>query len=272
MLGFVRVRSKMRKPDSEPGSSTGTKKRSSMSAKSQTQMQPLPAEEQGSQPSLEVAPPREKTAKRKSSTSTNHLPPLPIDDPEPRSSFEVAPPHEKTAKRKPSASTNSHPPPLPNDDPEPRSSFEAVPAPPSRSHSQPQEIKSRPASASPMPRSYSETQTLPPRPASRPASTSTSFRPISSSHAYVTTTPGPNSSATTTIKRKKSRPYVDPDDYESDGAQADAEFGGTGLTNGWVNIDGRRKSILHGHGGAGSSRERERILDVDEGRRHSMAV
>jgi hypothetical protein len=45
-----------------------------------------------------------------------------------------------------------------------------------------------------------------------------------------------------------------------------------GLTNGWVNIDGRRKSILHGHGGARSSREKERMLDVDEGRRHSMAV
>jgi hypothetical protein len=103
-----------------------------------------------------------------------------------------------------------------------------------------------------------------------------SFRPISSSHTYVTT-PAPNSSATTTIKRKKSRPYVDPDDEDSDGAQADAEFGGgTGLTNGWVNVDGRRKSVLHGHGGVGSSKERERNgerrLEGEEVRRHSMAV
>jgi len=162
------------------------------------------------------------------------------------------------------------------DDPEPRSSFEAVPAPPSWNHSQPQEINSRPASVSPPPHPYLQAQAYPPRPASRPSSsstsTSTSFRPISSSHAYVTITPGPNlSSAATTVKRKKSRPYVDPDDYgDSDGTQADAEFGGTGLTNGWVNVDGRRKSVLRANGGAGISRERK--LDGDEGRRHSMAV
>jgi hypothetical protein len=76
------------------------------------------------------------------------------------------------------------------------------------------------------------------------------------------------------VKRKKSRPYIDPDDLdESDGAQADAEFGGTGLINGWVNIDGRRKSVVHGHTSGGSRmRNGEMRLDGDGGRRHSMAV
>jgi len=172
---------------------------------------------------------------------------------------------------------NSQPLSLHADEPEQRSSFEAVPAPPIK-NPQPQEIKSRPDSASPSPYPYSQVQAYPPRPASRPASSTSSFRPISSSHAYVVTTPATSSSsASTAIKRKKSRPYVDPDDYEdSDGTQADAEFGGSGLTNGWVNIDGRRKSVLNGNGGAGSSKERERNgerkVNGGEGRRHSMAV
>lgn len=229
---------KMRKPDSEP-SSIGTKKRSSMSAKSQSQSQSLAVEDCGSQPLVENA--SAARSKKRSSVSANAQPP----------------------------------PPLPADDPELRSSSEIVAAPPSRNHIQPQEIKSRPA-LPPSQHLYPQVQ-IHPRSISGPStSTSTSFRPISSSHTYVTT-PAPNSSATTTIKRKKSRPYVDPDDLEdSDGAQADAEFGGTGLTNGWVNVDGRRKSVLHGHGGSGNSRERERNgerkLEGEEVRRHSMAV
>ena len=231
---------KMRKPDSEPGTSTGTKKRPSI-VKSQSQSQPLAA-----------------------------------DDPTTRSSIENPPLMKSPSKRK--RSTNPQPPSLPADGPEPRSSSETVPAPPHRNHAQLQEIKSRPASVSPPPLAYSQIQALPPRPASRPTSSaSTSFRPISSSHAYVTTTPAPNSSsAATTTKRKKSRPYLDPDDYgDSDGAQADAEFGGAGLTNGWVNVGGRRRSVLNGHGVGDSTRERgaggESLFD-GEGRRHSMAV
>jgi hypothetical protein len=216
-----------------------------MSAKSQPQSQSQAAEDLGSQPLVENVSAR---SKKRSSVSANAQPP----------------------------------PPLPADDPEPRSSSEIVAAPPSRNHNQPQEIKSRPA-LPPSQHLYPQVQIQPPRSTSGPSSssststyTSTSFRPISSSHTYVTT-PAPNSSATTTIKRKKSRPYVDPDDLEdSDGTQADAEFGGTGLTNGWVNVDGRRKSVLHGHSGAGNSRERERNgerrLEGEEVRRHSMAV
>lgn len=216
---------KMRKPDSEPGTSTGTtKKRSSMSAKPLSQPQ-MSAEDPSSRPS----------------------------------SSETAPAPPPTKKRLTTAAYQQ-PHTLPPDDPEPRSSFETGPAPPKRNQNQPQEIKSRPASDSP------PLQALPPRPSSRPPPSASSFRPISSSHAYVTTA---SSSATTTVKRKKPRPYVDPDDFDdSDGTQADAEYGG--LTNGWVNVEGRRKSVLHGHGGAGSSRERR--LDGDDGRRHSMAV
>lgn len=65
-----------------------------------------------------------------------------------------------------------------------------------------------------------------------------------------------------TVKRKKSRVYVPPDDdEESEGTQADAEFGGLGS---WVNVDGRRRSIQAGSG--------SRRLESDDARRHSMAV
>ena len=65
-----------------------------------------------------------------------------------------------------------------------------------------------------------------------------------------------------TVRRKKSRVYVPPDDDdESEGAQADAEFGGLGS---WVNVDGRRRSIQAGSG--------SRRLENDDARRHSMAV
>jgi len=217
---------------------------------------------------------RKKKAQTKKRSSMSTKSQSHVEDQGSRSSFENPPP----TKKRSSASVNPQPPSMLIDDPEPRSSFEAVPAPPNWNHNQPQEIKSRPASVSPQLHSYlqAQAQVYPPHLASRPSPsstfTSTSSRPISSSHAYVTTTPGPNSSsAATTVKRKKSRPYVDPDDYgESDGTQADAEFGGSGLTNGWVNVDGRRKSVLHSHGGAGGSRERK--LDGNEERRHSMAV
>ncbi|OCH86176.1 hypothetical protein OBBRIDRAFT_797436 [Obba rivulosa] len=66
-----------------------------------------------------------------------------------------------------------------------------------------------------------------------------------------------------TVKRKKSRPYVFDDDDESEGVQADAEVG-AGRSSGWVNIDGRRRSVH-----SGSSLRR---LEGDDSRRHSMAV
>lgn len=201
----------MRKPDPEPVTFTGMRKRLSTSTKPPSQPQPDPT-------SRSSPPP----AKKRSIASTN-------------------------------VQTQMI---LPADDPEPRSSFETVPAPPKRNQSQAQEIKSRPAPDSP------PLQPLHSRSSSRPASSS--FRPISSSHAYVTTTTAASSSST--VKRKKSRPYVDPDDFGSDGTQADAEYGG--LTNGWVSVEGRRKSVPH----SGASSSRERKLDVDDGRRHGMAV
>lgn len=223
----LRMFRKMRKPDSEAGTSAapGSKKRLSVSTKPQSQ------------------------------------PELPIEEPTPRSSLESAPP---PPKKRSSVSVKSQPQVLHSDDPEPRPSFEAVPAPPSRKHVQLQEIKSRPESPPP-----------PPRPSFRPSS-STLFRPISSSHAYVTITPtypATTSTAATTVKRKKSRPYIDPDDFEeSDGAQADAEFGygGSGMSSGWINVDGRRKSIAHGHGSAANGSSKK--MDGDEARRQSLAV
>ncbi|KAH9890454.1 hypothetical protein C8Q73DRAFT_652660 [Cubamyces lactineus] len=65
-----------------------------------------------------------------------------------------------------------------------------------------------------------------------------------------------------TVKRKKSRAYVPPDDDESEGTQADAEFGGL-RTGSWANVDSRRRSV-HASG--------SRRLEGDDVRRHSMAV
>lgn len=73
--------------------------------------------------------------------------------------------------------------------------------------------------------------------------------------------PPQNSAPGATVKRKKSRVYVPDDDEESEGTQADAEFGGLGS---WVNVDGRRRST---HTGSGNRR-----FENDDARRHSMAV
>ncbi|KDQ59909.1 hypothetical protein JAAARDRAFT_46487 [Jaapia argillacea MUCL 33604] len=76
--------------------------------------------------------------------------------------------------------------------------------------------------------------------------------------------PAPTIATTATaVKRKKSRPVAIVDeDEESEGAQADAEYG-VALDNGWVNLHGRRRSVL------GTSLRR---LDGDDGRRHSLAT
>ena len=75
--------------------------------------------------------------------------------------------------------------------------------------------------------------------------------------------------ARTSVKRKKSRPQLvlDDDGEESEGVQADAEYG-YGHSAGWVNVEGRRKG-----GAAGSGAKRSTNTGVgDETRRHSMAV
>jgi hypothetical protein len=76
-----------------------------------------------------------------------------------------------------------------------------------------------------------------------------------------TTSSSSSATANTVVKRKKSRPHVEVDDDESEGAQADAEYGNI---NGWVNVEGRRRS-------AHQSAVR-RALEADDGRRHSLAV
>ncbi|KAF8889809.1 hypothetical protein BD779DRAFT_1671582 [Infundibulicybe gibba] len=69
----------------------------------------------------------------------------------------------------------------------------------------------------------------------------------------------------TSVKRKKSRPQILPDDDESDGVQADAEYGGGRGTSGWVNVEGRRKNT---HSGS----IRRSGVNADDERRHSLAV
>ncbi|KAI0062149.1 hypothetical protein BV25DRAFT_1826018 [Artomyces pyxidatus] len=73
----------------------------------------------------------------------------------------------------------------------------------------------------------------------------------------------PDSPAVTTVRRKKSRPRLPPEDNDdSDGAQADQEFTASGLSMGYV--DGRRRSA---HVSA-----RRPMGDIEESRRHSLAV
>ncbi|CDO71939.1 hypothetical protein BN946_scf184940.g86 [Trametes cinnabarina] len=81
----------------------------------------------------------------------------------------------------------------------------------------------------------------------------------SSSHSPDADTEAP---VTSTIKRKKSRVTVPPDDDESEGTQADAEYGGF-RAGSWANVDSRRRSVH-----ASSSRR----VEGDDVRRHSMAV
>ena len=64
------------------------------------------------------------------------------------------------------------------------------------------------------------------------------------------------------MKRKKSRPLVVvEDDDESEGAEADGEYG---VGKNWVNVNGRRKV------GAGNAKRTAAISE--DGRRHSMAM
>ena len=79
-----------------------------------------------------------------------------------------------------------------------------------------------------------------------------------------------STSGGSSVKRKKSRPFIPiDDDDESDGTQADAEYG-NGTVNGWINTDGRRRSA-QGNTARGSSSLR-RVLEADDARRHSLAV
>lgn len=100
-----------------------------------------------------------------------------------------------------------------------------------------------------------------PLPPSRPTSSASLFSPPP---AARTSSSSSFSSATASVKRKKSQPMLLTED-ESDGAQADAEYGvGSGGTSGWVNIEGRRRAALGGR--------KRNIVVMDDPRRHSMAV
>ena len=90
-------------------------------------------------------------------------------------------------------------------------------------------------------------------------------RPSSSSNSTSTSAEDapPPTASTIGVKRKKSRVHTVPDvDEDSDGAQADAEYGG--LRTGWINVEGRRRSVQ-------SSRNTTRY-EGDDGRRHSIAI
>lgn len=104
-----------------------------------------------------------------------------------------------------------------------------------------------------------------PLPASRPASAASLFSPTPAG-TKASSSSSSSSSAATPVKRKKSKPQIllDEDD-ESDGTQADAEYGvGKGGATGWVNVEGRRKAVAGGG--------RRSLVVLDDGRRHSMAV
>ncbi|KAI6140244.1 hypothetical protein BKA82DRAFT_1003484 [Pisolithus tinctorius] len=89
----------------------------------------------------------------------------------------------------------------------------------------------------------------------------------SESKASVPKLPLSSSSSLTPlpVKRGKSRPYVplDDDDDESDGAQADAEYGFSSAH--WVNVDSRRRSTQSGS-------NFRTTPEVDDARRHSLAA
>ncbi|KAG1819835.1 uncharacterized protein BJ212DRAFT_1343335 [Suillus subaureus] len=98
------------------------------------------------------------------------------------------------------------------------------------------------------------------RPSSEGFSQSKTSIPVARSSSG-TTSSSSSATANTVVKRKKSRPQVEVDDDESEGAQADAEYGNI---NGWVNVEGRRRSAHHS--------AVRRALEADDGRRHSLAV
>lgn len=98
------------------------------------------------------------------------------------------------------------------------------------------------------------------RPSSEGFSQSKTSIPVTRSSSD-TTSSSSSATANTVVKRKKSRPRVEVDDDESEGAQADAEYGNI---NGWVNVEGRRRSVHHS--------AVRRALEADDGRRHSLAV
>jgi hypothetical protein len=102
-----------------------------------------------------------------------------------------------------------------------------------------------------------------PLPPSRPASAASLFSPPPA--MAKSSSSSSSSSAATSVRRKKSKPQILLDEDESDGTQADAEYGGgKGGASRWVNVEGRRKAVA---GGGTSS-----LAILDDGRRHSMAV
>ncbi|KAF5387168.1 hypothetical protein D9615_002095 [Tricholomella constricta] len=105
-----------------------------------------------------------------------------------------------------------------------------------------------------------------PLPPSRPSSAaSTLFSPPPVARTSSSSSSSSSSAAATSVRRKKSRPQMVLDDEESDGTQADAEYGvGSGGSKGWVNVEGRRRAAAGGG--------KRSLVVLDDERRHSMAV
>ncbi|TDL18938.1 hypothetical protein BD410DRAFT_822282 [Rickenella mellea] len=106
---------------------------------------------------------------------------------------------------------------------------------------------------------------IPPRPKSQPHYDSPT-RGTSSSSRSSSSMSSSTSAVAAAAKRKKMRrsPVLDEDDYDDDGAEADAEFSDFKST--WVNLDGRRRSTHQ------SNTMRRAMGEMDDSRRHSLAV
>lgn len=109
----------------------------------------------------------------------------------------------------------------------------------------------------------------------RPSLDGPSGRPVSplqppAPQPSTATSGSSSTTAGSSVKRKKSRPFIPiDDDDESDGTQADAEYG-NGTANGWINTDGRRRSTQSN--AARGSNSLRRVLEADNARRHTLAV
>lgn len=116
-----------------------------------------------------------------------------------------------------------------------------------------------------------------PLPPSRPH-TATYHSPIpppprNSGTSSSSSSSGAATGATGSVRRKKSRPIVDEDGEDSDGAQADAEYIPGGRSSVFVNLEGRARKVgdrTKKNSGIVMLGDTRREL-VDE-RRHSMAV
>jgi hypothetical protein len=81
-------------------------------------------------------------------------------------------------------------------------------------------------------------------------------------------------SAATTVKRKKSRPYITPNDDDSDGVQGDVDLDFKGMDgSGWANEGRRRSTHVQGVRKVVAGEMAGKVMmEANEARRHSVAV